>query len=91
LSVDDACQPLPNGFSTEAFLFGPNSLRLQGDFDRCLQLRNSQVTADFTGQEVIDLTMSWNRTCLIITGIEVKTMLSALSKQLASMILKMLN
>jgi len=61
------------------------------DFVRCLQLRDSQVAADFAGQEVIDLTMSWNRTCLIITWIEVKTMLTALSKQLASMILKMLD
>jgi hypothetical protein len=61
------------------------------DFVRCLQLWDSQVTADFTGQEVIDLTMPWNRTCLIITWIEVKTMLSALSEQLASMILKMLD
>jgi hypothetical protein len=58
---------------------------------RRLQLWDSQVTADFAGQEVIDFTMSWNRTCLIIAWIEVKTMLSALSKQLASMYLQMLD
>jgi hypothetical protein len=55
------------------------------DFVRRLQLWDSQVTTDFPGQKVIDFTMSWNRTCLIITWIEVKTVLSALSKQLASM------
>ncbi len=55
--VDNACQPLPNGVSTGAVSFGPNSRRLQGDFVRCLQFLNSQVTADFTGQEVIDLTI----------------------------------